>query len=242
MANNLTLHVHGVATVGKVEATSLSRTVGAEAKGAIGSGSLSHALVSILLIVREVLLNDVVRLHVDLLVGVVLAIVDLLHAAALLDEEGILVEVLGAFTGSLLVEIANLQDVLKAVQSNLNDLVVGANEKVTERLDASLANQIADLVRLLQTARGGVADRPACLLASLEVTVLKEVDQGGDDVGVNDGLDLGRVSGRDVGDGPACLLADTVLGGAEQRQEVRESTTVDDDLGLHVVASHNVTH
>lgn len=234
------LHVHGVGAVGKVEATSLTGAVGAEAKLAVGASGLGHALVGVFVLVVEVLLNDVVSLHVDLLVGVVLAVVNLVHAAALLDEKGKLVQVLGTLVTRLLVEVANLENVLETVEGNLDDLVVGADQEVAQRLDAALGNEVSDLFRLLQSTRGGVADGPAGLLAGLEITVLEEVDQRGDDVGINDGLDLGRVAGGDVGNGPASLLADAVLGGAQEREQAGEGAAVDDDLGLHVVTGDNV--
>lgn len=234
------LHVHRVTTVGKVEAAGLLGVVGAKAKGSIRTSGLGHTLISILLIIREVLLNDVVGLHVDLLVSVVLAIVDLLHATTLLNEEGVAVDGLGAFTSSLLVEVTDLENVLKTVKSHLDDLVVGAAEKVAQGLDAALSDEVSDLLRLLQATRGSVADGPASLLASLEVTVLEKMNQRRDDVGIDNGLDLGRVAGSDVRDGPASLFADTVLSRAQKRQEAGQSAAVDDDLSLDIVTGDNV--
>src|SRR3569833_1078151 len=171
------LHVHGVGTVSKVEAAALGTSVGgAETEGSVGTLGLGHAIVVVLLVVREVLFDDVVCLHVDLLVGVILAVVDLLHAAALLDEQGVAVDGVGALTSSLLVEIADLQDVLQAIQRHLDDLVFGAGEQVAEGLDAALRDEVADLLRLLKTSRSGVADGPAGLLARLQVAIGQEVD------------------------------------------------------------------
>jgi hypothetical protein len=45
------------------------------------------------------------------------------------------------------------------------------------------------------------------------------MDQRRNNVGINDGLDLGRVAGSDVGNCPACLLSDAILGRAQKRQE-----------------------
>lgn len=236
------LHVHRVAALAKIEAARGGSTVGAEAESAVGAGGLrGHTLISVLLIVREILLNDVVGLHVNLLVGVVLAVVDLLHTTTLLNEEGVTVDGVTALASSLLVEVANLKNVLKTIESNLDDLVVGAGEEIAERLDAALSDEVSDLLRLLQTSRSGVADGPASLLAGLQVTVLEKVDQRRNDVGIDNGLDLGRVAGGNVGDGPASLLADTVLGGAEQRKKAGQSTAVDDDLGLDIVTGDNVS-
>jgi hypothetical protein len=166
--------------------------------------------------------------------------VDLLHATTLLNEESISVDGVASLASSLLVKIANLEDVLKAIQGNLNDLIIGTAEQIAERLDTALSNQVTDLLRLLQTTRSGVADGPAGFLAGLEVTVLQEVDQRGNDVGINHSLDLRRVASGNVGDGPAGLLTNAVLGRAEQRQKAGQGTTVDDDLSLDVVTGNDV--
>lgn len=235
------LHIHGITSVGEVEAARLSSVVGTEAKGAVGSSRLGSSLVNVLLIIGEVLLNDVIRLHVDILVGVVLAVVNLVHTTALLNKQSVAVEGFGTITSGLLVEVTNLQNVLETVKSNLDDLVVRADEKVAQRLNAALSNKVADLLRLLQASRGSVTDSPASFLTGLQVTILKQVNQRWDDVGIDDSLDLRRVASGYVGDGPASLLADTVLGRAEEGQEARQSTAVDDNLGLHIITSHDVT-
>ena len=183
-----------------------------------------------------------VGLHVDILVGVVLAVVNLIHTTTLLNEQSIAVEGFGTVTSRLLVEITDLENVLKTIKSNLDDLVVRADEKIAQRFDAALGDKVADLLGLLQTSRSGVADGPASLLPGFQVTVLKQVDQRWDYVSVDDSLDLRRVTSGDVGDGPASLLADAILGRAEKGQETRQSTAVDNDLGLHIVTSHNVTN
>lgn len=185
--------------------------VGAKTEGTVGALGRSQAIIRIFLLIREVLLDDIVCLHVDLLVGVGLALVDLLHASALLNKQGISVYSVGDITSSLLIQVADLQDVLKAVESDLYDLVVRADQEIAQRLDAALSNQIADLIRLLETAAGGIADSPASLLASLQVAVGEQVNQGRDDVGIDDSLDLGGVSSRYVGNRPACLLANAIL-------------------------------
>lgn len=110
------LHVHRVTSVGEVEVLLLLLAGSAEAKVALlvdlGSG-LAHVL-GLALLVGEVLLDDVVCLHVNLLVGVVLALVDLLHATNLLDEERVAVDGLAtrAAFASLLVHLSDLEDVL----------------------------------------------------------------------------------------------------------------------------------
>jgi hypothetical protein len=240
------LHVHRVAAVGEVEVLLLLLRVGsAEAEVTLLvdlRAGLAHVL-GVALLIREVLLDDVVRLHVNLLVCVVLALVDLLHAANFLDEERIAVDGLttGAILARLLVHVADLEDVLEAVEGDLNNLVVGTREQVAEGLDAAALDEVTDLGRLLETTRGGVGDGPAGLFPCLEIAVLEEMNQRRDDVGIDDGLDLRGVAGGDVADGPAGLLADAVLGGAQQRKQSRQRAAVDDDLGLHIVACDDVT-
>jgi hypothetical protein len=239
------LHVHRVTTVGKVEVLLLLLSIAsAEAEVAllVDLGATFAHVLSLALLVGEVLLDDVVCLHVDLLVGVVLALVNLLHTANLLNEESIAVDGLaaGSVLARLFVHVANLENVLETIKGDLDDLVVGADEKVAQRLDAAALYEVADLCWLLETTRCGVGDSPAGLFPCLEVAVLEEVDQWGDDVSVDDSLDLGRVAGGDVGDSPACLLTDTILSGAQQRKQGRERAAVDDDLGLDIITSNNV--
>lgn len=179
-----------------------------------------------------------VGLHVNLLVGVVLGVVDLLHSSSLLNVDSVHVDtvlVLG------LVHVTDLENVLQTVKSNLDNLVVHAAEEVAKWLDASLVDEVADLLWLLETTGGGVGDGPASLLSGLEVAVLEEVDEWWDDVGIDDRLDLVGVSGGDVGDGPASLLADSVLGRAQQAEESSQSSAVDDDLGLDIITGNNVS-
>ena len=65
-----------------------------------------------------------------------LEIVDGDHASRLLDEERILVD--SARARPLLVHLSHLQDVVEAVQRDLDDLVVHHCEQVAQRLDAAL--------------------------------------------------------------------------------------------------------
>lgn len=235
------LHVHRLATVGKAELVLLLAAAWvAKTKGAVGTLS-RYRVVSVLVVIREVLLDNVESLHVNLLVCVGLALVDLLHASALLDKQGVTVDRVLTLAGGLLVKVADLEDVLKAVKSNLDYLVVGARQKVAQRLDAALSNQVPDLIRLLQATRSSVADSPARLLSRLQVAVRQEVDQRGDDVGINNRLYLRRVTSGDVRDGPARLLSDAILVGSKQGEQAWQSTAVDDDLRLHIIAGDNVT-
>lgn len=240
LADMTNLHVHAVTAVGEVEVLLL--LLSTETKLAVLALLGSHLVdLTLTLVIGEVLLDDGVCLHVDLLVAVVLAVVDLLHATAILDEQSKLVDrrLTGALL-SLLVHVANLEDVLNTVQSNLDDLVVGASEKLAKGLDGTLLDEETDLVGLLKTTRSGVGDGPASLLAGLEVAVAEKVDERRKETVVDDRLDLNAVTSSDVGDGPASLLANAVLSRAEQRQEGRQSTAVNDELGLDIVTGHDV--
>lgn len=231
------LHVHRLGAVRtEVEATLLGTTGSTESKLLLSA----HGLITGLVLVGEVLFDDVVRLHVNLLVGVRLAVVNLLHSSAFLDKQSITVDRVRAIASGVLVELANLENILKTIQGNLDDLVVGASQKIAERLDAALSNQVPDLIGLLETTRSRVADSPAGLLAGLEIGVGEKVDQRRDDVGVNNRLDLSRVSSGNVADGPASLLADAILVGAQKRQEAGKGTAVNDNLGLNIVSRHDV--
>jgi hypothetical protein len=198
--------------------------------------------------------HDVEALLVDLQVLVVLQVVDGNHSASLLDVLSVLVGTSGAL--SLLVDLSNLQDVLQTVKGDLDDLVVHGVEQVTHGLDTALRDEVSDLVGLLETTRGGVGDGPASFLLGLEVGVLENVDQRRNDVAVirrcsglskgtnlriDDSLNLHGGAGSDVGDGPASLLSDTVLGRGEQAEQSGESAGRNDDLGLEVIASDDVT-
>lgn len=150
------LHVHRLAAVRKVEVLGL--LLGTETKVTILSLLRSELIdiVAAFFIVGEVLLNDVVRLHVDLLVRVVLAIVDLLHAADFLDEESISVDWLTGGLGCFLVHLSYLENILEAIESNLNDLVIGTSEEIAKRLDATALHKVSNLLRLLESTRSGV--------------------------------------------------------------------------------------
>ena len=237
-------HFH-VTAVGKVEVLLLLlllRLTKAEVAILCNLRSGTLHVLGFSILVREVLLDDVVCLHVNFLVGVVLAVVNLFHAAAFFDEESVAVDGFASVISRLLVHFTHFKDILKTVESDLDNLVVRACKQVTQGLDAAHLNEESDLSRPLKTARGGVGDGPASLLSGLEVAVLKEVNERLDDVCIDDGLDLSRVAGSDVGDGPAGLFADTILSRAQKRQQSREGTAVDNDLSLDVIASDYVAN
>jgi hypothetical protein len=65
----------------------------------------------------------------------------------------------------------------------------------------------------------------------------------GDEGGIHYSLDLLLCASSDVGDGPARLLLDALLVVlCEHLQEAAQGSTLDDHLGLHVVARDDVAH
>src|SRR5262249_19707771 len=119
------------------------------------------------------------------------------------------------FTGlssGFLIHLTDFEDILQAIKSDLNNLVIGAREQITQGLNATALNQITDLIRLLKTARSGVGDGPASFLARLKVAVLEKMNKWRNDVCIDHCLDLSRITSSDVGNGPAGLLANAILG------------------------------
>jgi hypothetical protein len=55
-------------------------------------------------------------------------------------------------------------------------------KEITHGLDASLGNEISDLVGFLETTGGSVRESPTCFLLGLEVGVLEDVDKRRNDV------------------------------------------------------------
>jgi len=151
-----TLHIHRIAiSAGKVEAGATLRTVGAEPKAALLC-LCNIGIVFDIVLIREVFLDHVVCLHIDFLVCICLAIVDLLHSVAFLDEQSISVDALLSFTSSILIHFTNLQDVLETIKGDLNNLVIWASKKVTQGLDAALIDQVTNLIWLLKPTRSSV--------------------------------------------------------------------------------------
>lgn len=89
---------------------------------------------------------------------------------------------------SLHCESAHLEDVLQALQCHGDDAVVADSQQLAEGLDAAILNQCADLV--LGAARGGVADCPCSLLLDVKLSAAQQINQRGDEVGLDDSLDL----------------------------------------------------
>lgn len=169
-----------------------------------------------------------------------LEVVDSDHSTGLLNIQSVLVD--STRPTGVLIGLTDLENVVEAIEGDLNDLVVHHGQEIAEGLDASLGNEVPDDRGFLQSTRGSIGDGPARLLPGLEVGILEDVDERRNDVGINDSLDLRRGSGGDVGDGPAGLLANAVLGRREEGQESRESTGSNDNLRLEVIASNDISH
>jgi len=67
------------------------------------------------------------------------------------------------------------ENVLQAVESDLDYLAIHHGEEVTQRRDAALVNEEADLIR--RSARNSIGNRPRRLLASFELRTTHYVDQ-----------------------------------------------------------------
>jgi len=59
---------------------------------------------------------------------------------------------------------------------------------------------------------------------------------------LHDWLNLVSVTSSDVGDGPACLFSDTFLWWGQQWMQALQRIEVDDDLGLEIITSDDVSH
>ena len=150
----------------------------AKAKGlAVSLRSKGSVIGNVFILSVKVLIDNVISLLVNSIVDVGLAVVDELHATSLFNVNGILV--LGA-VGLNLVVLTNLENVLKGVKSDLNNLVVIGREDIAERLDATLGNKVAHLLGLSKTTGSGVGKRPAGFLLGSVVRSGKQVNEWGD--------------------------------------------------------------
>lgn len=158
------------------------------------------------------------------------------------------------------------EDVLQPGQGHLNDPGVHNGQEVAHGRDTALAHQVLDLVRRtckrggkssmlptpqpllwtiitqnisFLTSGAGIGDRPGRFLPRLELRLAQDLYEYGEDVAVDDSLDLLPVSGRDVGDGPAGLLADALLVGVQQVEQAREDRAVQNHLGEKEVTSNH---
>lgn len=119
---------------------------------------------------------------------VMLEVVNRVHSSSFFNKESVLVDT----TIRFLVRLSNLQDVLQSIESDLNDLVIGTLQQVTQRFDTTLRNEVTNLTRFLQSSRSSVRHCPTSFFLRFEIGVLKDVDQRRNDVGIDDRLDLLR--------------------------------------------------
>jgi hypothetical protein len=105
-----------------------------------------------------------------------------------------------------------------------------------------LTDQVSNLLGLRKSTTGSIANGPTGFLFGFEFTVLKQVNERGNQICVNDRLDLVAVSSSDIGDCPASFFANGLFRAGEKTQQGRKGTTVNDDLGLNVVACDDVTN
>jgi len=105
-----------------------------ELAGRVNGGRADRSIY--LFLIREVLVHDVECLLIDLQVVMLLKVVDGDHATSLLYVQRVLVD--RAEPCSLLIHLSYLQDIVKAIKSNLNYLIIHHREQIAERLDATL--------------------------------------------------------------------------------------------------------
>ena len=238
------LHIHRLPAVGKIEASALLRLLLLliESESCLSRRNVLRHIPCFFL-VGEIFADDVERLHVDILVHIVLTVVDFLHSTCFFDDERKMVHILvGRILRRILVHLSNFEDVFQAIQCDLDDLVVGAGQKVTQGLDAPLSNEVADLFWFLKTSRSRIRNGPASLFAGLEIAIGEKMDERWNDTSVNDSLDLCGIASGDIRYGPTSLLPNPVFLRAQQSQQGRQCTTVDNDLRLQVVTGNDVTN
>jgi len=108
------------------------------------------------------------------------------HTIALFNGHGVQIH----STVQLRLLQASAENVLEAVERDLDDLAVHHREQVAQRGDAALVDEEADLVR--GSARHRVGDRPRRLLARFELRPPHHVDQRRDYVGVDHSLQVDK--------------------------------------------------
>eukprot|EP00051_Salpingoeca_urceolata_P032286 m.15074 g.15074 ORF g.15074 m.15074 type:complete len:440 (+) comp4952_c0_seq1:684-2003(+) len=184
----------------------------------------------------EKLVDDVKRTLVNLVVFVRLQKLDAFQTATLFNVVGVLVG--GALQSGIC--FTNFENVFQRVQRYLKNLGVLHVEQIAQRLDAPALHQVPKL--FWGASAGGVADCPRGLLAGLEQAVFQNVDERGNEVGLNDLLDLLLAASSHIGNGPARLLFDALLWAGQQGAQVVQCRAVEHNLCLGVIASDNVAN
>ncbi len=168
------LHVHGITSVCKIEACSLAwlwlallrLLVESKAALALMRRRDIHVHAGIFLI-RKVFPNDVEGFHVDLLIDVILAFVDLVHASDVLDDQSELVDTLfiGVF-GCFLVPLTHFQDVLQPIEAAwaLTNIASGSAQQTQVVINAGA---VPIFVELLESHEPDVREQAVWALGNI---------------------------------------------------------------------------
>lgn len=81
---------------------------------------------------------------------------------------------------------------------------------------------------------------PGHFFARLKLGFHTNLNEGREDIGIDDRLNLFTISGRDIRNGPRSLFANRFLFRTEESKYARQSIAVEDDLGLCVVTGDNI--
>ena len=115
----------------------------------------------------EIGLQDRIGFLVDVFILVRLQRFEVIQTTALVDDVGVLVEVL-SIRRCRSIRLSNAQDVLDTFHRHHDDLRVRATEQVAQTRNHSLGGQVANLGVIAAT--GGVRDRPGCLFLKYRIT------------------------------------------------------------------------
>ena len=104
----------------------------------------------ILFLSSEIVLQDLNRLLVDIVIVMALEQLNFIETLSLLHERNVSVDAVGIMR----VLVANLEDVLKSLESNSDHTCIGSRQEIAQRLDATLVDEEPYL--LWGTTRGCV--------------------------------------------------------------------------------------
>jgi hypothetical protein len=128
-------------------------------------------------------------LFINIIVGMLLQFLNFIQAVRFGNKEGHLVLRIGAARFFF----SNAEDILQSLQGNNDNLGIQAGQQVAERANAALLDEELDLV-LIATG-SGVGNGPGGFLANVKFGVGQQLNQGGNDIVFNDGLNLFLVAG-----------------------------------------------
>lgn len=150
-----------------------------------------------LIIIWEVVFQNIERLAVNLHIVMSLQVMDGDHATGIFHENRIFIVSTRPSSQSIL--LPNFQNIIDGVQGDLDGFVVHHRQQVAQGLDATLLNEVPDLLGFLKTTRCGIRNGPASLLPSLEVgRVGQDVDERWYQVCFDDRLNLNWRSSSNV--------------------------------------------